>query len=53
MTYVKSTKEKNLFVYKEYIFEKDYAKNEKTYWKCIKYNIYKCRGLSWYIFIIS
>ncbi|KAE9522326.1 hypothetical protein AGLY_017272 [Aphis glycines] len=44
MTYVKSTKGKNLLVYAEYIFEKDYTKNEKTYWKCIKYNMYKCCG---------
>lgn len=44
MTYVKSTKGKNLLVHAEYIFEKDYTKNEKTYWKCIKYNMYKCRG---------
>eukprot|EP00102_Acyrthosiphon_pisum_P017587 XP_008189050.1 PREDICTED: uncharacterized protein LOC103311248 [Acyrthosiphon pisum] len=43
-TYVKSTKGKNLLVHAEYIFEKDYTKNEKTYWKCIKYNMYKCRG---------
>lgn len=44
MTYVKSTKGKNLLIHAEYIFEKDYTKNEKTYWKCIKYNMYKCRG---------
>ncbi|KAF0761252.1 Uncharacterized protein FWK35_00020363, partial [Aphis craccivora] len=40
------TKEKKLLVYEEYIFEKHYTKNEKTYWKCnkcIKYNMYKCR----------
>ncbi len=31
-------------MYSGYIFEKDYMKKEKTYWKCIRYNNDKCRG---------
>jgi len=46
MTYVKSTKGQDLLVHEEFIFKKDYTNetNEKTYWKCIKYNTYKCTG---------
>jgi len=44
LNYVKSSKGKDLLVYSGYIFEKDYLKKEKTYWKCIRYNTDKCCG---------
>ncbi|KAL4103954.1 hypothetical protein QTP88_019271 [Uroleucon formosanum] len=39
----KRSKGKELLVYLGYIFGKDYVKNEKTYWKCIRYNNDKSR----------
>ena len=44
LNYVKSSKGNDLLVYSGYIFEKDYMKKQKTYWKCIRYNTDKCRG---------
>lgn len=44
LEHVKSSKGKDLLVSIRYLFEKDYTKNGKTYWKCIKYNTDKCLG---------
>lgn len=44
LEYVNNSKGKDLLVCAGYIFEKDYSKKEKTYRKCINYNIDKCRG---------
>lgn len=37
LEYVKSSKRKDLLVFVGYIFEKNYTKNGKAYWKCLKY----------------
>ena len=44
LEYVKSSKGKDLLGFVGYVFEKDYTKNGKTYWKCLKYNTDKCLG---------
>ncbi|KAE9522760.1 hypothetical protein AGLY_016869 [Aphis glycines] len=44
LNYLESSKAKDLLVYLGCIFEKNYLKKEKTYWKCIRYNTDKSRG---------
>ena len=43
LKFVRSTKGKNQLVHEGYIFNKDFTKSNKTYWKCIKY-IDSCKG---------
>ena len=43
LEFTKSTKGKDQLVHDGFIFNKDYAKSGKTYWKCVNY-IDRCKG---------
>lgn len=42
--FVKSEKNRDLLIFKGYLYKLEHSNNEKTIWRCIENNNKKCRG---------
>ena len=42
--FIKSQKGVNQLLYNSFLYQKDRQHNEKTYWKCVEYLTFKCKG---------